>query len=218
MGSGSYVIAEWESVTQKYSDMQRQYQETLAKLDQLMMKECSEKWHLGFDLAKPFGGAGTWGRTTILPALCRGNFGGLTVGSVLTNWRQRFTTTGNQLVLTGATAGTYQLQEDIKIAWIGLAFPNKEQLITELKWQIGDTKFGRLNLEEMLSYNKPAVVFEDGYFIDEEQAFEITGFVEGPLATDLSGLVQGYQRVVMLGYAAYKQIDKVLGNPGAAIT
>ena len=136
----------------------------------------------------------------------------------MSHWRQTFTTTGHQTIIAGAGSGN-TLPEDFKIAWIGLALPNKNQHLTEVKWQISDRKFGRLNLEEIRSYNQPAIIFEDGFIIDEEEGFDLYGYIEGPVPdipwgpdTDVI-----YQRIVMLGAAYYKTIDKVLGNTGAAI-
>ena len=192
--------------------MRMQFQTTLANLEAEMIELCNKDWEpLTFDPKNPFGGGKNWGRTSILPELFDD-----WQGNQMSHWRQNITSTGQQTIISGTRSGN-AIPEDFKIAWVGLAFPNKQQHITEIKFQIGDRKFGRLNLEEMLAYNQPAVIFEDGFIIDEEESFELYGYVEGPLATDLSGQVQGWTRVVMLGFAAYKRIDKVLGNCGAAI-
>jgi len=100
---------------------------------------------------------------------------------------------------------------------MGLAFPNKEQHITEIKFQIGDRKYGRINLEEMHAYNKPVIIFEDGFILDEEESFELYAYVEGPLPNQLPFIQGVYQRVVMIGAAYFKVISKVLGNCGAVI-
>jgi hypothetical protein len=100
---------------------------------------------------------------------------------------------------------------------MGFAFPNKEQAITEIKMQIGDRKFGRINLEELRGYNKPAVILEEGFTIDEEESFELYGYVEGPIPVAHDGFTGIYQRIVPIGFCCYKIIDKVLGNCGATI-
>jgi len=182
-----------------------------------------------------------------LPALCDPNpntygsaaFGGTAIvgppafPTPPAYWRQAFTQTGHQILLQGTRAGE-TLAEDWKIAWLGLAFPNKQQHITEIRMQIGDRKFGRINLEEMHAYNKPALIFENGYVIDEETAFEIYGYFEGPIpalagpqgavqpgipTVDMNGTDTAclYQRIIMLGAAYYKQSDRALGLVGAAI-
>ena len=118
------------------------------------------------------------------------------------------------------------MPESFQVSWIGLAFPNKNQHITEIKWQTSDRKLVRLNIEEMLSYNKPAIIFEEGFLLKEEQAFHLYGYFAGLIPeSPFSPTVEvnevdtycQYQRIVMLGAAYYKVIDKVLGNPGDAI-
>ncbi|MBA7493307.1 hypothetical protein ES702_03865 [subsurface metagenome] len=162
-------------------------------------------------------GAEEFGRTTILPALFAPNpptYGDAAFGAVAAAgfpvppayWRQEFTTTGNQIILEGAWAAQ-AIPEDFKVAWMGLAFPNEQQQISEIRWQLGDKKYPRINIEEIRAYNKPAIIFEEGFILNERQSFELYGYVE-----ELD-----YQRIVMLGAAYYKRIDLVLGAPGAAI-
>lgn len=118
------------------------------------------------------------------------------------------------------------MPEDWKTGWLGLAFPNKNQHITEIRFQIGDRKYGRINLEEMHLYNKPAIIFEEPFIIDEDTSFHLYGYFEGPIpespfspTLSIEGVdtyVQ-HQRVVMLGMANYKMVDRALGNTGATI-
>jgi len=204
LGQGSYVICEWDSVAKEYPNFQLAFR----NLETQVISKCQADWS-----PKQYGSltpnAGQFGRTTILPALFD-NW----LGVQMAHWRQVFTALGHRTLIAGAGAGN-TLPEDFKVAWIGLAFPNKNQNITEIKFQIGDRKYGRINLEEMLSFNKPALIFEEGFTIDEEQSFELYGYVEGPLPLSTGSRI--YQRIVMLGAAYYKIIDKVLGNCGAAI-
>lgn len=173
-----------------------------------MIGKCNVEWS-----PKTFSGAlalgeNQYGRTTIMPRLFNG-----VLGVSLATWRQRLTTVGDQVLLTGAGAGNV-LAEDFKVAWMGLAFPNKIQHIKEIKFSIGDRKYGRLNIEDLESYNTPALVFEEGFTIDEEQSFELDVYADiDPLRTT----VGEWQRIVMLGAAYYKIIDKLLGVPGAVI-
>jgi hypothetical protein len=205
MGQGGFIFCEWDSVAKAYPDFQRAF----AELEARVLDRCNADW-----APKTFGyltpAANQYGRTSILPELFRG-FGQTattppTAGHYLTNWRQNITSTGEQTILTGVLSGDV-IPEGFKVAWIGLAFPNKQLNITELKWQISDSKFIRVNIEELMSYNKPALIFEKGYVLNEEEAFELKAYVENA----------GYQRIVMLGAAYYEIIDKVLGNPGGAI-
>jgi len=201
MGQGGYIFAEWDSVTKEFPDFQRAF----AELESKAIEKCTNDWFPKKTPEQAFGyltpEPGQFGRTTILPRLFQG-FGGAT----LPHWRQHITSTGHQLLIAGIRSG-YVLPEDFKVAWIGLAFPNKQMNISELKWQISSDKYIRVNIEELSNYNKPALIFEDGYILNEEEAFELYGYVEHA----------DYQRIVMLGAAYYKTIDKVLGDCGAAI-
>lgn len=207
MGQGGYIICEWDSVAREDPDFQKAFRE----LDDRMLQKCTAEWHprtVGYLVPN----GDQFGRTTILPALFRG-FGQVAATppvagtNCLIHWRQHITSAGHQALIMGSGIGSI-VPEDFKIAWIGLMFPNKQQQVTEIRWQIGDRKYGRINIEEINSYNKPALIFEEGFIIDEEQSYDLWGYVKE---------AHDYQRIVMLGAAYYKMIDKVLGLPGAAI-
>lgn len=171
-------------------------------LDLRMQEKCDKDWaprKMGWLVPRDSGAE--YSRTTILPALFDGQN-----GVQLVHWRQQLTLTGHQAILAGTLPGAI-IPEDFKIAWVGLAFPNKQQQISEIRFQIGDRKYGRINLEEMHTYKVPALIFEEGFLIDEEQSYDLWGYVEGA----------DFQRVVMLGACYAKYVDKLLGNPGAAI-
>jgi len=232
MGQGGYVFCEWDSVAKEFPDYQRAFADLEAKVIEL----CNDRWRKTFGGLAP--GAEQYGRTTILPGLFDPNpntynsaqFGGAASGNYEAPpryWRQAFTQTGNQTLIQGSRSGE-TLPEDFNIAWIGLAFPNKNQHITEIRWQTSDRKYVRLNIEEMHAYNKPAIIFEEGFPLKEEQAFELYGYLEGPIPSGVCDPVVKvdelvashnciYQRIVMLGSAYYRIVDKVLGTPGAAI-
>jgi hypothetical protein len=199
-----------DSVQKEYPSFQAQ----MAKLERDLLAKCALDWG-SVSQPKAFGKltpkAGEFGRTTILPGL----FHDQNLVDLAT-WRQLFIAAGNQVLLQGNGAGN-TLPEDFKVGCMGFAFPNKEQAITEIKMQIGDRKFGRINLEEMRGYNKPAVILEEGFTIDEEESFELYGYVEGPIPVAHDGFTGIYQRIVPIGFCAYKIIDKVLGNCGATI-
>jgi len=219
LGQGSYVLCEWCSIQEAFP----QFEEAVRKLDQKVLAKCSSEW-----APKTPGyiktSSGQYGRTTILPALFDDHASlpmnatrSLLVGGA--TWRQLFTAAGHQQLLAGVGASN-TIPEDIKIALMGFAFPNKEQHITEIKMQLGDQKLGRFNLEQMLLYKKPALVFADGYILDEEQGFELYGNVKGPIPIHnnndaYAGL---WQYIIPIGAAYYKTVDRVLGQCGAAIT
>ena len=195
MGQGGFIFAELDSVKRQYPDFARAF----ADLELHVIDKCDADWK-------------TWaGRTTILPPLFRG-FGQTAATppvagtNCLQHFRQHLTSTGQQTLLTGALTGNV-IPEDFKIAWMGLAFPNKQMNISELKWQISDGKYVRVNIEELMSYDKPALIFEKGYIINEKESFDFYGNVENA----------DYQRIVPLGACYYRVIDRVLGAPGSAI-
>jgi len=232
MGQGGYIFCEWDSV----ENQAPQYQQVFARLENEMIAKCNSEWS-----PKTFGyltpGSGQYGRTSILPEMFDPNpntYGGASFGANAAAatyslppayWRQAFSSTGHQTLIQGNGTGE-TLPEDWKVGWIGLAFPNKNQHITEIRFQIGDRKYGRINLEQMHIYNKPAIIFEEPFIIDEETSFHLYGYFEGPIpespfspnltVAGATTYVQ-YQRIVMLGEAMYKTVDRALGNCGAAI-
>jgi hypothetical protein len=195
MGQGGYIFCEWDSVQKEWPRFQRAF----AELESRVIEKCNADW-----APKTFGyltpNEKQYGRTSILPALFRG-WAAAAPYPQLVHWRQYINDTGEQTLLMGSGTGNV-LPEDFKVAWIGLAFPNKQMNISELRWQISDSKYGRVNIEELQSYNKPAIIFEEGFIL-----FELYGYVEHV----------GYQRIVPLGTCYFKVITKVLGNPGAVI-
>ena len=197
MGQGGYVFVEWDSVRRQYPE----FQKALAELEARVIEKCSRAW-----APRTFGGLtpreDQFGRTSILPALFKDN-----AGSQMVTWRQYFSSSGHQTLIAGVRTGN-TIPEDFKVAWIGLMFPNKQQHITEIRWQTSDKKFVRVNIEELKGYSKPAIIFEEGFILDEEQGFELYGYV------DRAGV---YQRIVMLGACFSRVIDKVLRSPGSAI-
>jgi hypothetical protein len=222
MGQGGYIFCEWDSIEKEVPTFQNSFR----ALENEAILRCTNKWfpkklpQEAFGFLSPKSGE-QFGRTSILPALFRDWYDGTVKtfaasrvldttslgGSPVGTWRQLITTPGHMILLHGRGSG-HTIPEDFYIAWIGLAFPNKQQQISELKWQIGDRKFGRLNIEEMRSYNKPAIIFEEGLIIEEKQAVEIYGYVEHA----------DYQRMIPLGAAYYRTKDKVLSDCGSPIT
>jgi len=79
--------------------------------------------------------------------------------------------------------------------------------MSEMKMQISDKKLPRINIEEAFAYNQPAIIFEEGYILDEERSFELYAYI----------LTQGPQRIKLIGLQANRVKDKVLTNTGAAL-
>ncbi len=190
-------------------------------LETKMITKCNTDWH-----PKTFGGlslsGNQYGRTTIMPelfddhaALPMDSTRSILLGGA--TFRQLFTTAGDQTLMAGRGAGN-TIPEDFKIALMGFAFPNQNQHITEIKMQIGDRKYGRIDLEEIHMYDQPAIIFEEGFEINEEESFELYGFVEGPIPEAIGHYIGVWQRIVPIGAAYFKYYDKVGGITGAPIT
>ncbi len=213
MGQGGFVFCEQDSIQKSYP----QFKNAVANLERRMITKIAEDWFPKLSVAQVFAKLkdkyDSFGRTTILPALFDDHNSAPMVSAT---WRQLYTTTGHQMMIQGVRSGE-TIPENLKVAWYGLAFPNKEQHITEIRWQLSNRKYGRINLEEMLLYNKPAVIFKEGLILNAEEAFELSGFIKGAIPTHHDGHIGQYQSMVMLGATYYDKIDKVLGNTGAAI-
>jgi len=81
--------------------------------------------------------------------------------------------------------------------------------VSEIKLQISDKKLPRINLEEAMAYEQPAIIFEDYYIVEEEQAFELVGYVEAA----------GYQSIKLIGVQVNKVPNKLqVTATGAAVT
>ena len=122
-------------------------------------------------------------------------FNDLTATQMVT-WRQNFTAVhvaaslagATQAIISGSgTAGT--IPEDYMVGFAGVCFLDKAIKVSEIKIQIGDRKIGRINLEEAMVYNKPCVVLEEGFVLDEEEGFDLYAYIQA----------QGEQRIKLLG-------------------
>lgn len=151
---------------------------------------------------------GYFGETTIMPELFEDR-----VAATFTTWDhwlgypgEGMTIAGNNIIIQGAN--TSRIYEDYKVGLAGLAFLDKAIRITEIKMQISDKKIPRMNIEEAFAYNKPAIIFEEGFILDEETNFELYAYVTNP----------GPQRLALLGLQLNRIYDKLLGDTGATLT
>lgn len=182
----NYVICEYEKVKQNFPE----FATVMQNLRNTLIAKASADWSpLTFGRLNP--SSGQFGETTILPPLFQD-----ISSTQLVTWRQLFTDAHRavsaagtaQVIMSGSgTAGT--IPEDYMVGLAGLCFLDKAIKVTEIKLQIGDHKIGRINLEEAMVYNKPCVVFEEGFVLDEEEGFELYGFIQSA----------GYQRLKLLG-------------------
>lgn len=180
----SYVICEYEKVKQNFPE----FKAAMEALAVQLRLQCDADW-----APKTFGGlaptSGQYGETTIIPALFRDQTMTAANAGNMTTWNQWLTLTAAQIaagggqntIMTGSGTGGIIL-EDYKVGIAGLAFLDKAIRISEIKMQISDKKLPRINIEEALAYNKPAIIFENGYILDEETGFDLYAYctTEGP--------------------------------------
>jgi hypothetical protein len=218
MGQGGYVICEWDSIAREYP----QFQQAFQQCEQLAINSCNLSWApRRFNTQHTFGGGeGEYGRTTILPGLFMDH--NLVALTGMATWRQAFTSAflaANPIQFTlmaGVGAGN-TIPEGTKVALMGFAFPNKQQHITEIKMQIGDRKYGRINLEQMLIMNKPAIILEEGIVLEEEEAFDLYAHMDTTGITQIGNWTTIYQRVVPIGALYYQYYQKVGGIVGSTV-
>ncbi|MBA7489951.1 hypothetical protein ES702_00485 [subsurface metagenome] len=206
----SYVIMEEHQIRQQAPE----FQKTLANLEELTLSNTLRLWN-GFTYGGFQPGKKQFGRTTWLPYLFADeNADILDSRHIPATWgrnsfRQLFTSLlpaasgipGWKTILQGGNPtaiGT--MPKDFRGALAGFAFGSKSICVTKLKMQIGDRKIPMVDIEEIRNYNKPVLIFEEGFEIDEETGFELRGYFEGP----------GYQRIIPKGFVFYRRKDLVL--------
>jgi hypothetical protein len=196
--SGGYVICEYEAVKKEFPE----FKAVMEALETSLVNKAVADW-----APLRYGGiypkAGEFGKSTIMPQLFA-DMG----GTRLVTWEQELTGTGHQTIMSGAGTGGI-IVEDYKVGLAGLAFLDKAIRVSEIKMQISDKKLPRINIEEAMCYNKPAIVFEEGYIIDEETAFDLYAYV----------LSRGPQRIKLIGVELNRIPNKLqVTAPGAALT
>jgi hypothetical protein len=214
--AGGYVLCEYESVKQEFPE----FRATMEDLERRLIEKAEADWtplkYAGRRKEATFGfpgpglesKAGEFGRTSILPALFKD-----VTGTRMSTWDQWLTTTtqyptipGYSMIMSGVGTG-YTIPEDFKIGLAGIAFLDKAIRISEIKMQISDRKLPRINIEEAFLYNKPAIIFEEGFTLDEKAVFELYAYV----------LTQGPQRIKLIGFQLNRIKDKLFTEPGAAL-
>jgi len=206
----SYVICEYEKVKANFPE----FKATMEALSTQLRAKCAADWS-----PKTFGGlaptAGQFGETTIIPAMFRDQTMTAANTGNMDTWNQTLTLTNAQRLLGGAQqtimsgSGTGGIiLEDYKIGLAGLVFLDKAIRVSEIKMQISDKKLPRINIEEALAYNKPAIVFENGYILDEETGFDLYAYVT----------TQGPQRIKLLGLQMNRVPNRLqVTNSGATL-
>ena len=193
-----FIICEYEEVKKQFPE----FREILESTRRALINKAVSDW-----APLKYGGltpkAGEFGESTIIPSL----FKDIT-GTTLVTWDQWFNATGAQTILSGAAPGN-TIYEDYKVGWVGIAFLDPVVRVSEIRWQIGDKKYPRVNIEECFAYEFPCIVFEEGYILDEETSFELIAYV----------LTQGPQRVKLIGTQVNRVPNKLqITNTGAPLT
>ena len=196
MPGGGFVICEYEKVRKGFP----YFQGLLTRARANLMAKATADW-----APLTFGGmtpeAGQFGESTIMPQLFRD-----ITSTTMTTWHQWFNGTGHQTIMSGANGGN--IYEDYKIGIVGLAFLDKAIRVSEIKMQISDKKLPRINVEEAFVYNKPTIVWEDAFILDEETGFDLYAYV----------LSQGPQSIKLLGVEMNRVPNKLqTSNCGAAL-
>jgi hypothetical protein len=196
-----YVICEYEKVKDKFPE----FNTVMKNLETKLLAKAMKDWTDSYGGMYPE--SGQFGKTTIQPSL----FNGLAAAfQPLTTWNQWFNATGMQTILSGSGGGgAGTIYEDYKIGICGLAFLSKAIRISEIKMQISDAKLPRINIEEALAYNKPAIVFEDSWILDEKAGFHLYALVNS----------QGPQRIKPIGLQLNKIPNKLqVSDTGTPLT
>lgn len=193
-----YVICEYDKVKAEFPE----FRAIMQDLEDSLIAKASADWApLSFGGIAPL--AGQFGKTTVMPQLFADN-----AGNRLVTWDQTFTATGSQTIMTGVGSGGI-IPEDFKVGLVGLAFLDKALKISEIKMQISDKKLPRMNIEEAFLYDKPAIIFEEGFILDEKTSFDLYAYV----------LSKGIQRVKLIGLQVNRIPNKLqVTNTGAALT
>jgi len=190
---GGYILCEYEDVKKEFPE----FRTVMRELKEELLSRAQADWGIPrekFTLKEGY-------LTSIIPSL----FADIN-GNRMATWDQWFNVTGHQLIMSGVGPGR-TIPEDYKVGLVGLAFLDKTIRISEIKMQISDKKLPRINIEEAFAYNQPAIIFEEGYILDEERSFELYAYI----------LTQGPQRIKLIGLQANRVKDKVLTNTGAAL-
>jgi len=194
--SMSVVICEYEKVKERFP----QFSQVLSSLRAGLVAKAQQDWPgLTYGGMNPM--SGQFGISTIMPQLFRD-----ITSTTLVTWHQWLNATGHRTILSGNNVGI--IPEDYKVGICGLALLDKAIRISEIKMQISDLKLGRINIEEAFAYNKPAIVFEDWFLLDEETGFDLYAYV----------LSQGPQTIKLIGAQVNRVPNKMqVTVPGQAL-
>jgi hypothetical protein len=191
-----YVITEYDKIREEFPE----FDSVMVQLETDLIAKAKKDWTGAYGGMYPR--ADQFGKGTIMPQLFRD-----ISNTTMTTWDQWLTGTGHQTIMSGANGGN--IYEDYKIGICGLAFLDKSIRIAEIRMQISDKKLPRINVEEAMAYEKPAIVFEEAFLLDEKTGFDLYAYV----------LCQGPQRIKLIGLEVNRVPNKLqTTNTGAPLT
>jgi len=178
------VITEYSKVKTLFPEFQSAWNDTLAEAK----RQAEDAW--GLKEGGLFPGAKEYGVTTIRPRFVSL---GTTGGASAESWNRNIATMGWQDFINNTVI------EDVYLGIVGFMFPNVSQRVGAIRIEAGKTKFPVINLQaEMDVMSEPAVIFEKGIVIPEEETFLLR----------VHALTKGYNVIKPLGIALAK--SKVL--------
>lgn len=176
------VITEYSKVRDKFPEFQTAWNDTLAKA----RKDAQDAW--GLTDGGLFPGANQFGQSPLRP-----RFFQIGTTGEFESWNRNLGTYGWQNVVDNS------IIEDVYVGILGFVLPNVSQRISAIRLEAGKSKFPVINLQgEVDIMSEPAVVFEKGIVIPEEEAFLLRAHA----------LTKGYNVIKPLGFALAK--SKVL--------
>jgi len=209
MTGPGYVFCETSRIRQEAPE----FQNTLKELEARVMENSKGVWP-----GMSYGGLTPrekqFGRTTFLPQFFADEAGDVLDHAHLpadwgrNNFRILYTSLlpgvfpvpGWKTILVGGGAPIGVTPEDIRMAWAGLAFTTESIHVSKIRFEIGDTRYPIMDIEEVHAYEMPSLIFEEGFEIPEETNFLLKGWFEAT----------GKQRIVPLGFVYYRRKDSVL--------
>jgi len=209
MTGPGFVFAECNKIRAEYSE----FQNTLRELEARVMENTKGVWP-----GMTYGGLTPrekqFGRTTFLPQHFADENNDVLDGAHLpadwgrNNFRILYTALlpaagvipGWKTILQGGGAPIGVTPEDVRMAWAGLAFTTQSIHVSKIRFEIGDTRYPIMDIEEMHAYEFPTMIFEEGFEIPEETHYLLRGYFEAT----------GKQRIVPLGFIYYRRKDTVL--------
>jgi len=180
-----YTICELDKLRLEYPN----FAQAAVKLKTGAIDRAAKLWP-GFTYGGLFPGVKQFGITTALPKFFKG-FAGVT----LATFRQNITATGWQTIFD------MTVEEDIILGGMGFGISQPTTNLTEIRLEIGDKKYPRINLEEANVWKAFAVILRQGWIAEQETPFKLRGYFEAT----------GYQRIVPINsFTLYKRKDLVI--------